>query len=285
MELPAALAGRPGTLRLGPVNDSDRTYVNGVLIGEQEDTVDAVREYGLPAGVLRGGRNVVAVRIVDRLGRGGIWGDPEGVYLEAGSRRIPLAGEWRYRIEEEWLPGKQPEFRADVSLARQFLRHHNPLDEVLARPAPAGAAPGVAGTAEDGPEGGVAADEDVLTIALAVVAAENRYDRDVLTVRAGQRVRLVFDNTDDMRHNVLVVEPGSLQEIGARVDDMLQDPTAGDRGYIPESDVILFGLPLVEPRQTAVLTFTAPSEPGEYPYVCTFPGHWRTMQGVMKVVP
>ncbi|MCH8962102.1 MAG: hypothetical protein IH820_12455 [Bacteroidetes bacterium] len=32
------------------------------------------------------------------------------------------------------------------------------------------------------------------------------------------------------------------------------------------------------------LTFTAPTEPGDYPYVCTFPGHWRTMQGVMQVV-
>jgi len=32
------------------------------------------------------------------------------------------------------------------------------------------------------------------------------------------------------------------------------------------------------------LRFTAPDKPGEYPYICTFPGHWRIMQGVMKVV-
>ncbi|WP_420845224.1 plastocyanin/azurin family copper-binding protein [Maribacter litopenaei] len=48
---------------------------------------------------------------------------------------------------------------------------------------------------------------------------------------------------------------------------------------------VLFATALVNPDQTVTLRFKAPSEPGEYPYICTFPGHWRIMQGVMKVVP
>lgn len=54
--------------------------------------------------------------------------------------------------------------------------------------------------------------------------------------------------------------------------------------YIPVSDKVLFGSDMVQANQQVRLTFTAPSEPGEYPYVCTFPRHWMRMYGVMIVV-
>jgi azurin len=66
---------------------------------------------------------------------------------------------------------------------------------------------------------------------------------------------------------------------------MLTDPTALARSYIPETQDVLASTPLVNPTETTEITFTAPTAPGRYPYVCTFPGHWRIMQGTLVVTP
>jgi uncharacterized protein len=47
---------------------------------------------------------------------------------------------------------------------------------------------------------------------------------------------------------------------------------------------VLFSSPLVNPDESYSIIFKAPEKTGNYPYVCTFPGHWRLMNGVMKVV-
>ena len=57
------------------------------------------------------------------------------------------------------------------------------------------------------------------------------------------------------------------------------------RNYIPDTPNVLASTPLVNPGETSEITFTAPMTPGRYPYVCTFPGHWRLMQGVLVVTP
>jgi azurin len=46
---------------------------------------------------------------------------------------------------------------------------------------------------------------------------------------------------------------------------------------------VLHATPLVQPGKEAELVFTAPAVPGEYPLVCTFPGHWRVMRGMLVV--
>lgn len=104
-----------------------------------------------------------------------------------------------------------------------------------------------------------------------------------LRVRAGSAVRLVFENPDVMTHNFVLCAPGSLQEIGALADWMAADPQGMAKGYLPASDKILQATPLVNPRGRAELQFKAPTEPGRYPYVCTFPGHWRIMRGELIV--
>ena len=65
---------------------------------------------------------------------------------------------------------------------------------------------------------------------------------------------------------------------------MAADPQAPARHYVPDTPNVLFSTKMLDPNTTETLTFTAPTEPGDYPYLCTFPGHWRTMQGVMRVV-
>jgi glucose/arabinose dehydrogenase/plastocyanin/lysophospholipase L1-like esterase len=104
-----------------------------------------------------------------------------------------------------------------------------------------------------------------------------------LRVKAGAKVRLIFDNPDLMLHNFVLVARGAEEEIGALADKLAADPNGMAKQYVPTSPKILFSTPLVEPNKKAELTFDAPKEPGEYPYLCTFPSHWRVMQGVLIV--
>ncbi|MEK0446114.1 MAG: hypothetical protein RLZZ399_1435 [Verrucomicrobiota bacterium] len=104
-----------------------------------------------------------------------------------------------------------------------------------------------------------------------------------LRVRAGQPVRLVFENPDLMLHNLVLARPGSLEEVGQLADKLATQPDGLTKGYVPESKQVLFATPLVEPNGKTELKFDAPREPGRYPYLCTFPGHWRIMKGELIV--
>jgi azurin len=113
---------------------------------------------------------------------------------------------------------------------------------------------------------------------------EMKYDLSEFVVKAGETVTLVFENNDFMQHNLLILAEGSLEKVGKAADEIAQDPSAADSSYIPKMPEVLQATKLVNPNEKVTLTFTAPDTPGEYPYVCTFPGHWRIMQGIMKVV-
>ncbi|NIP98701.1 MAG: hypothetical protein GWO24_36950 [Akkermansiaceae bacterium] len=120
-------------------------------------------------------------------------------------------------------------------------------------------------------------------IRLFPVKEQMLFDKTEFTVPAGRRVKIVFKNNDSMPHNIVVGRPGSYERIGTAADRMLTDPRAMDRAYVPALSEVIASSGLVFPGQTEVLDFTAPKEPGKYPYLCTFPGHWRLMKGVMTV--
>ena len=83
VDLPSAVAQRGITLSLGPIDDSDRTWVNGNKVGEMTQEYDVDRVYDVPAEYLKGGRNVIAVRVEDTGGGGGFHGSA-----------IHLQGKW-----------------------------------------------------------------------------------------------------------------------------------------------------------------------------------------------
>ena len=94
------MAGKPLTLSLGPINDMDRTWLNGVLVGatETDGQYQTPRVYSIPAGVAKAGRNVIAVRVYDMGNKGGLWGKPEELRLSDGDSNVfSLAGVWRYQ--------------------------------------------------------------------------------------------------------------------------------------------------------------------------------------------
>jgi len=94
--LPASADGKEGVLHIPAVDDADVTYVNGRQVGKTRGW-NTPRRYSIPAGVLHGGENLIAVRVEDTGGDGGIWGDADGLYLEVGGERCDLAGEWLCR--------------------------------------------------------------------------------------------------------------------------------------------------------------------------------------------
>lgn len=106
------------------------------------------------------------------------------------------------------------------------------------------------------------------------------------TVEPGQDVTLIFENTATspaMQHNVVLLTTDAAPVVN-RVGQAALD-AGKDAAYIPDDDAVLAATDLARPGETVRITFTAPSEPGDYAYICTFPGHYLTMQGTMQVQP
>ncbi len=111
------------------------------------------------------------------------------------------------------------------------------------------------------------------------------YDLKWFVVEAGKPVQIVLVNSDTMPHNVVVGQPGSLREIGIAGATVLPTSDPAAKAYVPDSPLVLAATRLLNGGETDRLNFTAPSTPGEYVYLCSFPGHWLRMYGVMLVVP
>lgn len=125
---------------------------------------------------------------------------------------------------------------------------------------------------------------DVPVIAIGTVEERMIYDKEMIVVQAGRPVEFRIANTDNMPHNFAIVQPGFLEEVGLLAEATSRDPDAKDREYVPKTDKILIASRLIEPGQSQALTFEAPKTVGVYPYVCTYPGHWRRMYGALYVV-
>ncbi|WP_163379661.1 PVC-type heme-binding CxxCH protein [Cyclobacterium sp. SYSU L10401] len=122
-----------------------------------------------------------------------------------------------------------------------------------------------------------------VTIKMGVIQHEMKFDKPTFTVKAGQQVTIDFVNDDFMQHNLLIGQVGSLETIGKAADELARDPNGMEMNFVPKIPEILAATPLVNPETSESLVFTAPTEPGEYPYLCTVPGHWRIMNGIMIV--
>ena len=125
---------------------------------------------------------------------------------------------------------------------------------------------------------------DVRVIAIGTVPHRMIFDKELIVVEAGKPVEFRFSNTDAMPHNFAVTVPGALQEVGELAEATGRDPDAMARHFIPKSDKVLVASRLLQPGEDQAISFEAPTEPGVYPYVCTYPGHWRRMHGAMYVV-
>ncbi|GAB5535683.1 MAG: hypothetical protein Rubg2KO_19320 [Rubricoccaceae bacterium] len=120
-------------------------------------------------------------------------------------------------------------------------------------------------------------------VELVVVAARNamRFETTRIEAPEGATVRLVMDNetttSPSMLHNVVVLAEGAdVEQIGRAA--------AGVEGNVPDDPAVIVATPLARPRGKTAVVFTMPPA-GEYPYICTYPGHFLMMQGVLVSTP
>ncbi|NND99511.1 MAG: c-type cytochrome [Pirellulaceae bacterium] len=125
---------------------------------------------------------------------------------------------------------------------------------------------------------------DVRVIAIGTVSHRMIYDKERIVVQSGKPVEFRFSNTDAMPHNFAIVVPGALAEVGELAESTGRDADAMDRHYIPQSNKVLLGSKLLQPGESQAISFDVPDQVGVYPYVCTYPGHWRRMYGALYVV-
>lgn len=110
-----------------------------------------------------------------------------------------------------------------------------------------------------------------------------QYVQKQLKAKAGEKLTLLFMNPDVVPHNWLLAKPGSLQRLGEKCNLMITDPQGMQKHYVPDSDDVIAYTDMTNPKAEFVIHITAPKVKGEYPYLCTFPGHWMVMNGVLKV--
>ena len=104
-----------------------------------------------------------------------------------------------------------------------------------------------------------------------------------LKVKAGEPIEFTLLNPDVVPHNWALVRPGSLRSVGEMANRLVADPEAAARHYIPHTSDVLYYTDVVPPGDSFTIHFRAPAEPGRYPYLCTFPGHWMVMNGELIV--
>ena len=102
--------------------------------------------------------------------------------------------------------------------------------------------------------------------------------------KRNQPIRIEFRNPDATPHNFVLVKPNSVEEVGLAANNMAKDPIAAQSGqFIPKSNKIIVHTKMLKQGESEILRFNAPKKTGNYPFLCSFPGHWTIMKGNLIV--
>ena len=113
------------------------------------------------------------------------------------------------------------------------------------------------------------------------VRAPMQFDPPRIAVAPGARITLRFNNGDEMEHNLLITRPG--QRLAVVEQALALGAQGPELNHVPATADVLWSIGVLRQGGSHTLRFTAPKEPGIYPYVCTFPGHGLLMYGAMYV--
>ncbi len=119
---------------------------------------------------------------------------------------------------------------------------------------------------------------EAATLKIAPKGEQLLFDKTSLTVKAGEKVKLTLNNTSGMQHNWVLVMPGTADKVAS---DSIAAGAA--KGWLALGPNVLAHTKLVDPKKSDTIEFVAPTKPGDYPFVCTFPGHAMTMKGILTV--
>ena len=127
--------------------------------------------------------------------------------------------------------------------------------------------------------------DGIRTVHLRVIPHILQFDKKLIVTKAGQKLIIRVENPGVMPHNLVIGIPGSLVALGTAATAMINRPAGRDgKPFVPDIKQTLHATPLIAPGQEASLQIVTPQEPGDYPYVCTYPGHWAQMKGVLRVI-
>ncbi|MGZ3686760.1 MAG: plastocyanin/azurin family copper-binding protein [Bdellovibrionota bacterium] len=127
----------------------------------------------------------------------------------------------------------------------------------------------------------VSACDSTTELQISSVGDTMAFDKTTLTAKAGGKVKLTLKNgatSPAMQHDWVLVKPGTEADVANA--GMAAGP---GKDYIAESANVLAHTKLTKPGESDTIEFTAPATAGDYPYICTFPGHYALMKGVLHV--
>lgn len=176
-------------------------------------------------------------------------------------------------------PAELTAYAASVLSKQKETKSKVAVPGAVPPPAPPAAPP------DSGKSTAPTASGDAVSLTLGVLPGVMQFDKKELEAPAGAKVALTFQNAAcPLLHNFILLKPGTKDKVGALADASAASPNAVAELYIPASpDILAKSTKLVGLGQSDLINFTAPTAPGEYPYICTFPGHWRLMFGVLKI--
>ncbi len=121
IELSKQEAKGSAVLSLAKIDDNDITYVNGKKVGET-NAYNAVRTYSIPEGLLKAGRNTIAVRVQDTGGGGGIYASDDMVFVKfSNGSKKSLAGQWKFKADKVSVSPTSEMNHVDTALYNKMM--------------------------------------------------------------------------------------------------------------------------------------------------------------------
>ncbi len=139
---------------------------------------------------------------------------------------------------------------------------------------------GGSGASTPAPNAPTAGSGGAVALELGSAGEDSRYDKERLEAPAGSKITLKFTNrsTGSKLFNWVLTQPGKFLQV---VNDGSAESEAN--GFLkPNDGNVIVHTKLLKAGESDAITFDAPP-PGEYPYICTTPGYFARMKGVLVV--
>lgn len=120
-------------------------------------------------------------------------------------------------------------------------------------------------------------------IKVSTLLSKMLFDKKEIILPAYSDITIRFSNPDEMPHNFVIIKQGTVEKVGKAADAMAARKDGFQKNFIPDLAEVLFATPLVESKKSYDLEVKTKG-PGQFEFICSFPGHWNMMKGIIKVV-
>ena len=121
------------------------------------------------------------------------------------------------------------------------------------------------------------------TLTIIIDQGSMKYTPNSFSTSNNKFIEIIVENNDTMLHNLLLCKPGTLYKIGSMADNIKNNPQSATNNYEINSNYVLHTIPVIKPKSKKSIIFDPSDMVGSYPFVCTFPDHWRMMNGTLTL--